>query len=192
MIMKVQRFNDNEIKEIFNLYVYGFSKLEILAIFYGQNVDLIIETKIKSVIQEAQEYKKNIGIEFENIDISKELLLKEKIIECLKSLKQEIDRNISETNKDWLKSDIDIIINIIYNLEQIKEDIKKNIRIQNDEHKDNKLKDEISNIDSILRNSVSTDISDKIKTKIEQIRHEPIITEEEWERIQNKLKNDLK
>lgn len=181
------KFTDNEIKAIYNLYIYGFEENEIASMANGKKIYDIINMKIEKMLDSILEYTKDSY--YSNhicSDINMETILQganacEKIIDSLKELQKKVKQDIDSTMSEVLIDNIENVIKIINNIEKVQQEY--NILKQ-------KAICEINNtkIEEVL--SRVTYIATLKEDRMKKVKVEPIITKEQWQEVEKTVRSN--
>ena len=181
------KFTDNEIKAIYNLYIYGFEENEIASMANGKKIYDIINMKIEKMLDSILKYTKDSY--YSNhicSDINMETILQganacEKIIDSLKELQKKVKQDIDSTMPEVLIDNIENVIKIINNIEKVQQEY--NILKQ-------KAICEINNtkIEEVL--SRVTYIATLKEDRMKKVKVEPIITKEQWQEVEKTVRSN--
>lgn len=185
--MKNTKFTDNQIRAIYNLYIYGFREYEISDMFLGKKIHNIIKMKIDKILDSILNYTEDEDLYYSNHicnDINMEAILQdtntcEKIIDSLKELQEKIKQDVNGTIVEVFVDNVENVIKIINNIEKVQYEYDILTR-----GTDKTSSEEIKKILS------SATYTAKPKEEVaKQIKVEPIITKEQWQDVNEAIKN---
>lgn len=184
--MKNNKFTDDQVIAIYNLYIYGFSTNEITDMSNGKNIYDVINTKVEKILDSILDYTEDLYYSnhiCSNINI--EAILQDadtckKIIDSLKELQERIKQDRNSTMSEVFIDDIKNVIKIIDNIEKVQ--YEYSMLTQGVTYK-NRMEE----IKKIL--SHATYIATPKEEVAKQIKVEPIITKEQWQEANAVIKN---
>lgn len=183
--MKNNKFTDDQVIAIYNLYIYGFSTNEITDMSNGKNIYDVINTKVEKILDSILDYTEDLYYSnhiCSNINI--EAILQDadtckKIIDSLKELQERIKQDINSTMSEVFVDNVEQVIKIINNIKKIQQEydiLKQGID-----------KTSIKEIKELLSGATYTATLKEEVAK--QIKVEPIITKEQWQEANAVIKN---
>ena len=181
--MKNAKFTEEQIRAIYKLYIYGFSADEISDMIFEKGIYDIIKIKIDRILESISvctENNSNHIFNVINIDtILQDITNFQKIIDSLKKLQERIKQNVNSTMSEVLVDNIEQIIKIINNIEKVQ--CEYDILTQRiDETNYEEVKKVLS--DTIYTTTIRDEVA-------KQIKAEPIITKEQWQKVNAIIKN---
>lgn len=185
--MKNIKFTDNQIKAIYNLYIYGFREDEISDMINGMRIYDIINTKTEKILDSILDYTEDENLYYSNHicnHVNMEAILQDsdnckKIIDSLKELQENVKQDIDSTMSEVFVEKIDEIIKIINNIEKIQYEYNTLTQELAGGTNNTKTKE-------ILRSATYT--ATLKEDAIKQIKVEPIITKEQWKELEEAVK----
>lgn len=185
--MKNNKFTDDQIRAIYNLYIYGFRDYEISDMILGKSICDIVKIKIEKILDSILDYTEDEDLYYSNHicnDINIEVILQdsttcEKIIESLKELQGRIKQDVNSTMSEVFVDNVEQVIKIINNIKKIQQEydiLKQGID-----------KTSIKEIKELLSGATYTATLKEEVAK--QIKVEPIITKEQWKEANTVIKN---
>lgn len=185
--MKNTKFTEEQIRAIYKLYIYGFSAYEISDMILGKRIYDIIKIKIDTILESILKYTEDKELYYSDHicnSINMDTILQDttncqKIIDSLKELQERIKQDVNSTMSEVFVDNIEQIIKIINNIEKV-------------QHEYDILTQRIgeTNYEEIRKVLSDTTYTTIIKDEVaKQIKVEPIITKEQWQKANLIIKN---